>query len=674
MATNVALWREVEAGTRHTVTTAKERYPQAQLHSRSFKGLPSEIARKPKIGNSKPCDVKTNLAADVEALVARLAAPAEPEAVDPCWREVETGTRYTQTTAMERYPQLYTTSFKDLPFEIARRPKPCKGPRDVKTYLAADVDALVARLAAPEAEPVDPRWCEVEAGTRYTQTTVMERYPQLTKHSCNDLPSEFARKPKSNTQRALDVRTYLASDVDALAARLAAPDPEPVDPGWRKVESGARYDVRTAKKRYPQLYWQLFVDLPFEIARRPRIGKARYAIDVKTCAAADIEALAAARATKRARIQEPEPPQEPEEEPEECPVCFDPMTGATATLVCGHLFCTACITEFGEQPDDVPDVPRDARGRPAKTSPRVSMRRLLVLCLVGAVSARGRPSLAGYLDACEGPGDAVHLRRWYGRTGNNLNQLANAFGVALASGRPYVSLPAAPPKGLDPAVWRAPPPSLPAGRRDGAFRCEVFESEPTYDCARLFRSRCRLSVAEKRVALRRAVDALLRPEALDACDAPAAGAVVAHVRDGDVARNDGDRGGRGSRKGGDHLVHVYAQPPCAYYDALARRFDSVVVVRDFAATLALAGNATAIVAVRAVTNLDYVARQPALRARLVANRGLDFAELCDAFDAATLFTVPRGGTAAAPAPLAGFESARTRRYGATLDERTCGAS
>ena len=343
------------------------------------------------------------------------------------------------------------------------------------------------------------------------------------------------------------------------------------------------------------------------------------------------------------------------------------------------------------------------------------MRRLVVLCLVGAVSARGRPSLAGYLDACEGPGDAVHLRRWYGRTGNNLNQLANAFGVALASGRPYVSLPAAPPKGLDPAVWRAPPPSLPAGRRDGdQFRCEAFDSEPDYDCQRLFRSRCRLSVAEKRVALRRAVDALLRPEVLDACDAPGRGAVVAHVRDGDVALNDGDRGGRGSRKGGDHLVHVYAQPPCAYYDALARRFDAVVVVRsgaeprnlcgaarasgasaardvclllraatvatttsDFAATLALAGNATAIVAVDAVTNVDYVARRPALRARLVANRGLDFAELCDAFDAATLFTVPRGGTAAAlRRRVAGFDSARDYflRYGATLDERTCGAS
>ena len=42
-----------------------------------------------------------------------------------------------------------------------------------------------------------------------------------------------------------------------------------------------------------------------------------------------------------------------------------------------------------------------SRRSQAKTSPRVSMRRLLVLCLVGAVSARGRPSLAGYLDACE---------------------------------------------------------------------------------------------------------------------------------------------------------------------------------------------------------------------------------------------------------------------------------
>ncbi|KAH8054467.1 hypothetical protein JL722_8815 [Aureococcus anophagefferens] len=192
---------------------------------------------------------------------------------------------------MERHPQLSCHSFDELPFEIARRPKPCKGPRDVKTYLATDVDALAAR--------------------------------------------------------ARDVKTYLASDVDALVARRAAP--ETVDQRWREVESGARYDARTAKKRYPQLHNKLLADLPFEIARRPKIGN-RAAIDIKTFSAAVIEELAAARAKKRMRVQEPEPPQEPEpepeEEPEECPVCLDPMTGATAALVCGHRFCKDCITDW----------------------------------------------------------------------------------------------------------------------------------------------------------------------------------------------------------------------------------------------------------------------------------------------------------------------------------------
>ena len=94
------------------------------------------------------------------------------------WREVEAGTRYTQATAMERYPQLHTKSFEDLPSKIAVKPKTEKQrARDVKTYLAADVEALVARLAARES--VDPRWREVETGARYTATTAMARYPQL---------------------------------------------------------------------------------------------------------------------------------------------------------------------------------------------------------------------------------------------------------------------------------------------------------------------------------------------------------------------------------------------------------------------------------------------------------------------------------------------------------------
>jgi len=358
MEAKVALWREVEAGTRFTAKTAMKRYPQ--LTKRSVESLPSEVATKPKSGpHTFARDVKTYLAADVDALVTRLAAP-EPELVDLRWREVEAGARYTKKTAMERYPQLYKKLFEGLPSVIARKPKIGKSnPRDVNTYLAADVDALVARLAAPDQEPVDPRWREVEAGARYDQKTAIQRYPHLNWHSLDGLPSKIAVKPKTDKQRALDVKTYLAADVEALVARLAAADPEPVDPRWREVEAGTRYTATTAMKRYPQLYnHYLLADLPFQIARRPKIGKATCACDVKTYAAADVEALAAARAEKRARVQEPEPPQEPEpepeEEPEECPVCLDPMTGATATLVCGHLFCKDCITDWASSQTTCP--------------------------------------------------------------------------------------------------------------------------------------------------------------------------------------------------------------------------------------------------------------------------------------------------------------------------------
>jgi hypothetical protein len=270
------------------------------------------------------------------------------------WREVKAGKRDTYKTAMERHPCLTKSSCNGLPSEIAAKPKTGnQRARDVKTYLAADVDALVARLAAPE--EVDPRWLEVEAGARYDRKTAMKRYPQLTTFSFADLPFEIARRPKIGKHTsACDVKTYAAADIEALAASRA---PEEVDPRWLEVESGARYDLKTAQKRYPQLHHLLFANLPFEIARRPKIGKATSACDVKTYAAADIEKLAAARAKKRARVQEPEPPQEepePEEDPEECPICFYPLTGATATLVCVHLFCKDCITDWASSQTTCP--------------------------------------------------------------------------------------------------------------------------------------------------------------------------------------------------------------------------------------------------------------------------------------------------------------------------------
>ena len=244
--------------------------------------------------------------------------------VDPRWLDVVAGRRYTQATAIERYPQLTKHSFVDetLAFEMARKPKTTKftSATDVRTYLAADVDALAAEHAA--LETIDPRWLDVEAGRRFTQATAMQRYPQLNVRSFKDttLAFEIARKPKTSKYASpCDVRTYLAADVDALAAERAAL--ETIDPRWLDVEAGRRFTMKTAIKRYPQLNVHLFKDntLAFEIARKPKTSKTS-PCDVRTYLAADVDAFAAERATKkRARPapQEPDPEPEPEEEQEE---------------------------------------------------------------------------------------------------------------------------------------------------------------------------------------------------------------------------------------------------------------------------------------------------------------------------------------------------------------------
>merc|ERR1711965_542428 len=269
-------WLDVVAGRRYTQATAIERYPQITKHL--FADLAFEMAQKPKTGNRGACDVKTYLAADIDALAARLAVP---EPVDPRWLDVEAGRRYTCGSAMRRYPELSRRAFwnakdKTLPFEMARRPRRSKSDNnlDLKTYLAADVDALVARLAAPpEPEPIDPRWLDVEAGRRLTMRTAMERYPELNRHLFLDkaLPFEMVQKPKTGKGGLRDIKTYLPADVGALIARLAAPEPEPVDPRWLDVEEGRRYTAVTAIERYPQLRSHSFDELvPFEMARRPK--------------------------------------------------------------------------------------------------------------------------------------------------------------------------------------------------------------------------------------------------------------------------------------------------------------------------------------------------------------------------------------------------------------------
>jgi len=278
------------------------------------------------------------------------------------WREVESGARYTATTARARYPQLSVDSVHRLPFEMARKPKSFRqGARDVKTYAAAAVDALVARAAAPE--PVDPLWRKVESGARYTQTTAMARYPQLTRYSFGGLPTEIARKP-SGTNGAMDVRTYAAAAVDELAARLAV-----VDPLWREVERGARYTAATAIARYPRLTRHFLSGLPSEIARKPKIGNIS-GRNVMTYSAADVDALAAAQAKKKPavaakpskkravaappkraataprkkRAKQPEPPQEPKEE-DECAICFADASRTHLCAPCGHkCVCASCAS------------------------------------------------------------------------------------------------------------------------------------------------------------------------------------------------------------------------------------------------------------------------------------------------------------------------------------------
>ena len=209
-------------------------------------------------------------------------------------------------------------------------------------------------------------WGEVEAGTRYTRVMALAKYPRLRRDGSDlrGLPSEVARKPKSGTQAGRDVATYAAADVDAIVARRAAP--EPVDPRWLEVESGARITEKSAMERYPHLGYRsiraLLKELRSEKARQPKQSDSVFsrAINVDTYLAADVDALAAERAKKRARpapqepvpVPVPVPVRAPEQEEEagECPMCLEPLDldAATATLVCGHIFRRACIDDWAE--------------------------------------------------------------------------------------------------------------------------------------------------------------------------------------------------------------------------------------------------------------------------------------------------------------------------------------
>ncbi|KAH8049123.1 hypothetical protein JL722_12123 [Aureococcus anophagefferens] len=64
----------------------------------------------------------------------------------------------------------------------------------------------------------------------------------------------------------------------------------------------------------------------------------------------------------------------------ECPVCLDPLTAntATVTLICGHLFCKECITDWASKQSTCPtcratlEIAMDVDGAPS-TEPAASL-------------------------------------------------------------------------------------------------------------------------------------------------------------------------------------------------------------------------------------------------------------------------------------------------------------
>ena len=165
-----------------------------------------EVARRPSNGVAPPCDVRTYALEDVEALAARLAKPA---AVDPLWVAVESGTRLTAKTAVDKFPILTQTSINraPLPFQLARKPSTSPGgAQEVKTYALEDVEALAKRSAPPPASKKRPRSSDVvgEIATR----------PRL-------------QNPPMPSTREERMRAILASPTARALFRLATTRPVP---------------------------------------------------------------------------------------------------------------------------------------------------------------------------------------------------------------------------------------------------------------------------------------------------------------------------------------------------------------------------------------------------------------------------------------------------------------
>jgi hypothetical protein len=112
--------------------------------------------------------------------------------------------------------------------------------------MRSDVEALASKIAA---ELMDPTWQAVERGERLTKSKVHELYPSIPKGRLDAaLPSVTARQPTVGTNSARNVNTYLRTDVEALAAKIAG-DIGPPAPKRPRVQKAPQPRVEKAPER-----------------------------------------------------------------------------------------------------------------------------------------------------------------------------------------------------------------------------------------------------------------------------------------------------------------------------------------------------------------------------------------------------------------------------------------
>jgi hypothetical protein len=172
--------------------------------------------------------------------------------MDPLYRAVELGERFTVKTASQRFPQLSMNAIKraGIPYLDAQKPTVGNHGGKVQTFLRADVEALAAQIAGN-----DPVWLAVERGERFTFATAMKHFPALSHDALRKaaLPYVIAQKPwiRGSHKGAKNIHTFLRADVEAFVAEYL--------PAYPGIEGGAQRDRTFVVEENDQTFVEAFV-------------------------------------------------------------------------------------------------------------------------------------------------------------------------------------------------------------------------------------------------------------------------------------------------------------------------------------------------------------------------------------------------------------------------------